>query len=170
MEKDDRYRMALSTLSYAQRSFYVHAYQSLVFNKMASYRFRQHGLKVVHGDLIELENGTIEVVDENSLLTYHTHLHKVVLPLPGNSDTIKYPKNDVGVQYLQCLKDDGIQCVDSRLPGLGSFGKGGYRRFLVKPEIEFEYDQDASSVSLQFALSAGSFATVCIREIMKTSI
>lgn len=46
------YFQAFSEIPRNSRSFYCHAFQSFIFNWIASYRFRTYGLKLVKGDLV----------------------------------------------------------------------------------------------------------------------
>jgi len=51
-EASPDYSAALSSLPRNTRSMYVHSYQSLLWNKLVTFRLRKHGYKVVKGDLV----------------------------------------------------------------------------------------------------------------------
>ena len=75
---------------YSSRLMYVHSFQSLVWNRVATHRIRLHGLRPIPGDLV-LGNGNGPLtVTEETLSRYTTH--DVLLPLPGHDVTL--PAND----------------------------------------------------------------------------
>lgn len=62
------YFQAFTEIPRNSRSFYCHAFQSFIWNQIASYRFRTYGLRLVKGDLViqkkkKDQNG--ETVDKN---------------------------------------------------------------------------------------------------------
>lgn len=90
---------------------YVHSYQSLIWNKIASRRVKEFGLKPIEGDLVMKsgETSTYKVLhtyqglpflfwlgNEVQCLTAddigNYSIEDVVLPLPGHS--ITYPNNE----------------------------------------------------------------------------
>ncbi|XP_060518622.1 pseudouridylate synthase 7 homolog [Cylas formicarius] len=101
------YVNALEKIPRNMRLMYVHSFQSLVWNKMASERIRKFGLEVVEGDLVSDEDGENQAeADENSTEVVVNRkcvkvvsatevqnytIYDVVLPLPGYDVT--YPEN-----------------------------------------------------------------------------
>ena len=69
---------------------YVHSYQSLVWNRVATHRIREHGLIPIPGDLVPGNGNGPSVITEATLSLYT--IHDVVLPLPGYD--IKLPTNN----------------------------------------------------------------------------
>ncbi|MFH4977746.1 hypothetical protein AB6A40_004455 [Gnathostoma spinigerum] len=78
---------AIRRLPRNSRSLYIHAYQSLVWNKVVSRRIKECGLVQLEGDLDE-QGKELEMVDQEAT---------VYLPLP--SATMKLPSNR-GVGYI----------------------------------------------------------------------
>ena len=62
----DDHLAALHSIPRGLRVFYVHAYQSLVWNHVASERWRAFGSSVVEGDLVIVEQKAREVVPEGT--------------------------------------------------------------------------------------------------------
>ncbi|RHY96450.1 hypothetical protein DYB37_002259 [Aphanomyces astaci] len=69
---------------------YLHAYQSVLFNFMATYRVRTYGAAVVRGDLVlDATTGAVRVVGDRPDVEALTD---VVLPLVGTK--VQFPAND----------------------------------------------------------------------------
>ncbi len=71
------------------RLMYVHAYQSYVWNVIASERVRAYGLKTMVGDLVYDKQKNVVVLNDANIISYT--IEDVILPLPGYS--ITYPNN-----------------------------------------------------------------------------
>ena len=89
----DFFLSILQSVPSEQLTFYVKAFQSLLFNKVLQWRIQHFHEAVLPGDLFLHEN---EIVSEGSP-------SEVVLPLCGYD--VKLPSNDVGNYYNQILKD-----------------------------------------------------------------
>lgn len=136
---------ALSCIPRNTRLLYLHAYQSMIWNKIVSRRLKTYGKQILIGDLYlknlqggggedHNSNNEVFIVDETN--REHIQLEQIVLPLPGYD--IKYPSNDIHSWYKDLLNEDGIdinqmkyQVKDYSLPG-------NYRQFLLRPE-QVEY-------------------------------
>ncbi|KAG9253350.1 pseudouridine synthase [Emericellopsis atlantica] len=118
---------ALIHITRGLRTMYLHAYQSHVWNHVASKRWELHGNKVVEGDLILVETpvatapeqdqdggDVVNPVEEDSEPRVHARpltaeeatsgnytIHDVVLPSPGY-DMI-YPSNAIGEYYTEFM-------------------------------------------------------------------
>ena len=113
------FEQTLRGISFSRRQFFVHAYQSFVFNAVASHRVRTHGLRVVEGDLIAPGDGKDEGEGERSesavrlvtaaevdaLNADPRAIFRAVLPLPGSA--VLLPANDVGDAYEKVRKMEG---------------------------------------------------------------
>lgn len=141
---------------------------------MASARLKRYGMSVVVGDLYQdgESNGAfdVKVVNPDNLST--VTFEQVVLPLPGFA--VQYPENGVGSGYLKLLGEDGVafekQGDDEKT------AKGAYRPLIVKVDnMHLKLDDDdsknaASTMNIQFDLSAGCYATMLLRELMFTTV
>jgi tRNA pseudouridine13 synthase len=157
---------AIRTLSTSIRMFWITAYQSYVWNRMATERLRRFGTKVVIGDLyIDSRTEEVRVVSNPDTVT----LVEVVLPLPGFN--IIYPTNIIGELYSNILREDGVQFRKDAVPE--ATAKGAYRHLIVKPEMcntDCETNVNGElDATFQFQLPKGAFATMFLREIMASA-
>jgi tRNA(Glu) U13 pseudouridine synthase TruD len=142
----------------------------LVWNHAATQRLGLFGCQVVAGDLVVADSSAlrqVKVVEagEESLF----QLAQVVLPLPG-SDVV-YPQNAVAQVYERILAEDSVEFKkDGGEPE--SSAKGSYR-FLVshshRPVQCYKVTGSDSDYHLTFDLSAGSYATMFLRELLRTT-
>ena len=166
--------MALQSLSNYDRTFWVNAYQSFVWNMAATERIRMYPSdRVVVGDLVESSfdastEGPILVASEEMACRFS--IQNVVLPLPGYMT--KYPSNKAGNVYERVLTMDKIKFVkDAPLDGTA---KGSYRPLIVKPNnLEHTWlvdGGDATECRFRFDLPTGSYATMLFRELLRTTV
>ncbi|KAJ3317747.1 hypothetical protein HDV06_001265 [Boothiomyces sp. JEL0866] len=196
---------AIQAIQRNMRTMYVHAYQSFVWNHIASKRFEMFGLNVVKGDLV-MDKTKASTIDDNGKRsrrdvkvtvvddpTKHS-IYDVVLPLPGHS--VVYPSSMVS-EYEEIMKKNGFsphnmarKVNEINLPG-------DYRHFVSLPknvsgkvvkysdsndlksliasdlrkiEGDFEQDPEGDSVAyiVEFSLGTSQYATMALREILKS--
>jgi len=166
---------AIQCLPYNVRKFWINAYQSWIWNVMASTRLRIHGTLPVVGDLFLEEGATnkndVKVVNEANLSS--VSISQVVLPLPGYD--VRYPENEIGDTYKRLLAEENIS-FDKKGPTEGT-AKGAYRNLVAKADnmaMTFEDKSDnlrsASSACISFDLPSGCYATMLLRELMYKTV
>lgn len=156
------YYSAIMKIPRNLRTMYVHAYQSYVWNSIASKRISLFGLKLVPGDLvIDTKNDTRIIMNEDDyevdfnedireaefirakILTQEDidsgeySIDDVVLPTPGFD--VLYPNNEELKQsYIDLMKKDNMDPFDMRRKVRDFSMAGSYRHLLQKPK-ELEY-------------------------------
>jgi tRNA pseudouridine13 synthase len=153
IEKPADFKAALEGIQRTSRLLYIHAYQSFVWNEMASVRIERYGKKVVAGDLIVVSRRTdstaeaaasepvedpdgeaavVRPLTEEEAVSGKYTIFDVVLPLPGTETTL--PTNEIGEAYRRMLERDGlpIETIGTRR-GLHAL-RGGYRELVEKPK------------------------------------
>eukprot|EP00986_Skeletonema_menzelii_P003370 scaffold1028_cov157-Skeletonema_menzelii.AAC.13 len=139
------YKRAFTSISKNMRSMFLHAYQSFLWNKVASFRIKTGGsTEVREGDLVLLEEGDtncrtsglkgkrVKVVDELDIKEGKFTIEDVVLPLVGSR--IEYPTGSSGTFLMELLEEDGIS-----KDAFGQIGDkeislcGDYRKLMCKP-------------------------------------
>jgi len=128
---------ALSSIPRNTRLLYLHAYQSMIWNKIVSRRLTTYGTDILIGDLyindIINDNHVCYVTEENR---NQIQLEQIVLPLPGYD--IKYPLNDIHSWYRDLLNEDGINIDQMKYHVKDYSLPGGYRQFIVRPgQVEY---------------------------------
>ncbi|MEQ2218100.1 hypothetical protein XENOCAPTIV_029420, partial [Xenoophorus captivus] len=163
------------SLPHSMRVFYPHAYCSRVWNDAAAHRLSTMGLGVRQGDLVWTQTG-----QKRTEGTGETACPQVLLPMPGNS--VKYPENAMRTWYQERLAGDGLAECRFRVSSLKMNLPGCYRPLLAIPHnLSYQLRRAAFShgakkqesvmesptLSLNFDLDSSSYATICLREIMK---
>lgn len=124
---------------------YVHAYQSLLWNKLVSARIKQHGMNVVPGDLILADKDDarsschpedeqkirVRVVTAEDVAANTYKITDVVMPLPGYA--VVFPSNEVGEYCRQLLTEDGLEGYSFRHKENDYTLSGAYRHMCVVP-------------------------------------
>jgi tRNA pseudouridine13 synthase len=154
---------AIRCLSHSVRTFWINAYQSYIWNQVASARIQRHGKKPVKGDLYQdNDSEEVKVLNSDDQLV---SISQVVLPLPGFN--VRYPENDIGDLYTELLRNDAVAFEKSALSE--SSAKGGYRRLVVHPMALTSEMISSDVVQLSFQLPKGGYATMLLRELMLTT-
>lgn len=153
------YKRAFTSISKNMRSMFLHAYQSFLWNKVASFRIKTGGsTDVQEGDLVLLEDNSlgatggrtsglkgkrVKVVDELDIKEGKFTIEDVVLPLVGSR--VDYPTGSSGDFLAELMEEDGIsKDAFSRIGDKEISLCGDYRKLICKPsDVTFtvkEYD------------------------------
>jgi tRNA pseudouridine13 synthase len=116
---------AVLSITRGMRMMYVHAYQSYVWNFVATRRWSKYGAKVIEGDLVLVtgtrrrdrsEDDEFNPYDDNDDDNIYAQAHAVtaaevaegkysifdvVLPTPGYD--VSYPRNEIGQYYVEFM-------------------------------------------------------------------
>ena len=142
------YKRAFTSISKNMRSMFLHAYQSFLWNKVASFRIKTGGsTEVREGDLVLLEDKSlgetggrtsglkgkcVKVVDELDIKEGKFTIEDVVLPLVGSR--VDYPTGSSGDFLVELMEEDGIsKDAFSRIGDKEISLCGDYRKLMCKP-------------------------------------
>jgi len=182
---------ALRCLHYNVRLFWINAYQSYVWNKMATERILRLGTEPVEGDLYIMHRGKkneVRTVSDTSSVK----ITDIVLPLPGYN--MQYPSNEIADLYKEFLHQEGVSFRKGAVPE--ATAKGSYRHLVRVPHaidwdvitsnkrtgVTTDADADADvdtdsrktefveAAKFTFSIDSGSYATMLLRELMVSAI
>ncbi|CAA20114.1 tRNA/snRNA/rRNA pseudouridine synthase Pus7 [Schizosaccharomyces pombe] len=145
------------------RSIYPHAYQSYVWNRVASWRIKNLGDRPVVGDLVYSteSNGlsqkspivdpeapdlledlpvssklSARPIEEDEVNNFS--IYDIVLPLPGRN--VIYPKNETFDIYKSVMNEASLDPLNMSRKDRELSLPGDYRKLLVRPEnMEFNF-------------------------------
>lgn len=153
---------ALRSITRGMRMMYCHAFQSFVWNHVASYRWSKYGSKVIVGDLVLVDDdlprlspdedgdresnsdeeqfyASARSLTQEEVASGKHSIFDVVLPQPGFD--MVYPPNDVGDFYVEFMarpENGGIDPYNMRRVHKEFSLSGNYRhlmgRFMDEPE------------------------------------
>ncbi|VDN92142.1 unnamed protein product [Brugia pahangi] len=177
------YYDAMLKLARNTRSLYIHAYQSLLWNKVVTRRVKIRGFHAIAGDL-NVEGKKIKDFENE----------EVALPLISTS--VELPDNEVRSWYEEIMAEDGVtvamfKALEKQVykdwaigsvmrpliskPQSVKYKMLTYAEAKTKLQADFEGNIDSESigtgnfhgVALEFSLPSGSYATVALREITR---
>ena len=122
--------VAIQSIPKNLRLMYVHAYQSRVWNEMASLRIKRNGLELTIGDLVM--NPANEVLVVNSENINQFSVYNVVLPMPGYS--VKYPENETRNDYVEFMGQYGFDPFNMKTKIHETNLPGAYRKLVCIPD------------------------------------
>lgn len=177
VERPGDYAGSFNVLSPNLRHMFVHAYQSYIFNRILSRRMGEDLplSKAIDGDVVcfareglpDLEK--TQVVTQDNLDAVNRLVDRgrawVTLPLFGFESSLASGRE--GLIEGRVLRDEGVVKDDFRIPANPDLGSRGTRRtalLQVAPSVVV----DGNCAELEFSLPKGSYATVVLREYMKT--
>lgn len=177
VEHPGDYAGSFSVLSLNLRRLFVHAYQSYIFNRILSRRMAS-GMpldKAVEGDVVCFAKGDLpdtarlqavtgENIDAVNRLAERGRAY-VTLPLFGYESSLS--KGAEGDIERAVLQEESVDLKGFHVPANPDLGSRGFRRaalLRVSPQVKVE----GRCAELEFFLPAGSYATVVLREYMKS--
>ncbi len=179
--EDDRFRRALEAVPSNLQRLFVNAAQSYVFNRIVSERLRR-GLPLAHpveGDVVCFADRSLEeafgVPDTSreqrvtgrrvDVMKKHCARGRAFVTAPLVGTETRLGEGEPGEIEREVLDDLGLVPEDFSLPG--AFDSTGTRRaVLVRTRVDAAVDEEGAT--FDFALPRGSYATVVLREFLKS--
>jgi tRNA pseudouridine13 synthase len=177
----ENWNEALLTLPKNLVRIFLHAYQSYLFNKILSARigagFPFH--RVVEGDVIIPWDGGVEIQQSDGLRVTSANVDKVNRQIAAyrcaptaaiiGTETF-WARGKPGEIERKVLAEERIDEELFAVPHLPALASSGMRRVCAAPLTTFRWSYDGSSLSLDFYLPKGCYATTLLREIMKADV
>lgn len=149
-----------------RRKLYLSAFQSLLFNRALAARVRSGTMaRVLLGDVLKRgDSGGEFVCRDVSADQPRVDRFEVSPSGPLFGPKMLPAASEVAEAEAELLAEEGVRLEDFARGGGET--KGGRRPYRVRLE-EPEASEDGSDLLIRFALPAGSYATVVMRELMK---
>ncbi len=171
------YEKAFFRIPSRMQAFFVHAYQSFIFNQLISLRAKR-GLSIETpqiGDFIVKQDMTHSgrdhwlYVNERSL-EERRHLvrsgrYGLAAHIPGYST--KLPPGKPSEMLREILTKEGVRLIDFRNPARKQLDSAGGLHLVSIRVPNLKAECKSKSLVLSFSLKKGSYATIVMRELMK---
>ncbi len=187
IENPNDYVGAFRCLPLKLRKLFVQAYQSILFNRFLSERIKRgfelnraevgdYVLNIERSGLPMVRTG--KLVDETKFDEVNSQIKagkmRVALPILGFGQ--KFSQGEIGEIQHEILQTEGIELHNFRISALPEINGKGELRAIVTPVKNFtaksiKIDPNSTSTikaNLEFMLFRGSYATVLLREVMKS--
>lgn len=175
------YAGAIRVLPSNLQMMFIHAYQSYMFNRMLSERIRQ-GLPL-NAPLI---GDVVLPADRNGLPDHDKHVPVTDLNMDLVSKQVRdgrafvsavlfgqdsvLAKGEMGEIEAKVIEQEGVRPEDFKVPQIPDCNSRGSRRELLCQHTGLSITPDTDSFDVSFSLGKGCYATVLLREFMKSEI
>ncbi|HTW95580.1 MAG TPA: tRNA pseudouridine(13) synthase TruD [Tepidisphaeraceae bacterium] len=152
------------------RRLWINALQSALFNRVVARRIATLD-RVLAGDLaMKEENGAVFLVEDAAAAQPRCERFEISPTGPQIGYRMTLPAGEALPIEQAVFDEAGLKPADFRVAGRHKI-KGARRPLRVRPsdvELSAGVDEHGAHITVAFSLPAGSFATVLLREIMKT--
>jgi tRNA pseudouridine13 synthase len=176
-KRPGEWRHALQALPQNLLQLFVHAHQSLLFNRIVSARVAAGlGLRTAHvGDRVMGvdDDGTAThlVSDFNrERVQREVDRGRATLTAPLVGMSVPPAEGEPGAVEGAVLDAAGVHAADFRVRELPELASAGRRRGILQPVRGLEVAWTEGDPVFSFALGKGSYATVVLREFMKAEM
>jgi tRNA pseudouridine13 synthase len=150
------------------RKLSLSAVQSALFNAVLEHRIRdQLFRKVLPGDVMQKISGGLFVAEEVAVEQERFDRRETVHAGPIYGKKTFAAKAEAALREEKVLMESGLTIQS--FEGFGNLLEGTRRANVIGME-ELESSIDSEGLVLKFSLPSGSYATVLLREIMKTQV
>ena len=172
------YAGAIATMPSNLQMMFVHAYQSLLFNRMLSERIRR-GLPLdlpIEGDVVlptdrnglpQHDCGVPVTADNLDLVEKQVRQGKAFVSgvLFGTESVLA--EGEMGDIERSVIEKEGLRGEDFMVPQLHQCSSKGTRRELLGSVRDFRFKAEEDVVTFSFTLNKGCYATSLLREYLK---
>jgi tRNA pseudouridine13 synthase len=172
---------AIRTLPPNLQMMFVHAYQSYLFNLMLSERIRK-GIPLdrpIVGDVVLPADRTGYADHDKPVPVTRFNLdlaeksmkeHKAFVSGVLFGSESKFAEGEMGEIERKVVTTEGVQLQDFIVPQIAECNSRGSRRELVSPFKDLKVQCGEDSMDMSFILGKGCYATVMLREYMKSDL
>ncbi|MDI6916559.1 MAG: tRNA pseudouridine(13) synthase TruD [Thermoplasmatales archaeon] len=159
---------------------FVHAYQSYIFNKILSERIRRKLPlnEALIGDIILPVDKNNLPDQKNLIMVEKGNQEKINKRIKENKAFVsgavfgaetKFADSKQGRIERKIVKEEKVKKEDFIIPEMPELSSKGVRRSLLAPLKKIDYDVENNTITLNFELTKGSYATCLLREFMKSA-